>query len=127
ADSPDNPAGPGILFKLRPSQSRNFAPLLKTRGLAMISTLPFVSSAAGPSATPSVPGKSGPAVHVPVRVSKIAVWAAPHRLAPMAKTVLSGRKAAGPTSYEALSAPLQESHSWTTVLPALDQVPEPGL
>ena len=38
-------------------------PVWKIPGLAIISILPFGSSAAGPSAMPRLPGKSGPAVH----------------------------------------------------------------
>ena len=57
---------PGTEFKLLPSHSKNSAPTLKIPGLVIIKTLPSGSKAAGPSAISRLPGKSGPAVHVPV-------------------------------------------------------------
>ena len=53
-------------FRFVPSHSKKTVPLRNMPGLALTSTLPSGSSAAGPSATSSPSGKSGPGVHVPV-------------------------------------------------------------
>src|SRR5437867_9184897 len=97
-------------------------------GLAIIRTLPLGSSAAGPSAIPRSSGKSGPACQPPL---KIAVWAAPQAVAPVAKTLPALIKTAGPTSNEAKRRPPQsaaDSQSCTAVPPpGLVHLPDAGL
>src|SRR5436305_685701 len=99
-------AGPGTADRLNPSHSKNFAPFLKMPGLVSTSTFPLGSNAAGPSAMSRPEGKSGPDVQMPVRESKIAVCpeALGPPLAPVANTVPSGLRTAGPSSAEALLA-----------------------
>lgn len=65
--------GPGTTLRFVPSHSRNVEGRAPNPGLAIIRTLPFGSSDAGPSAMLRLGGKSGPAVQVAVFVLKIAV------------------------------------------------------
>jgi len=51
----------------------------------------------------------------------------PQVLAPVAKTVPSGRNTAGPTSYDAAVEPPQESHNCASVLPAVAHAPVDGV
>src|SRR5262249_54294309 len=65
-ESPAAAGGVGTVVNEVPSHSRNVGGVWYTPGLAIISTLPFVSTAAGPSAMSRPFGKSGPAFQVPV-------------------------------------------------------------
>src|SRR5262245_4344513 len=67
--SPLAGGGPGTSIRALPFHSKKTAPFLKTPGPVSTRTLPLGRSAAGPSATPRLNGKSGPGVQVRVFVS----------------------------------------------------------
>src|SRR5262245_55023161 len=117
----------GTSVSVAPSYSKKCVGGWKIPGLAPISTLPSGRSAAGPSATSSCPcamiGKSGPATQVPgCDGFGGGVYTEVCPVAPTAHTVPSGRRRAGPISWEP-PPPAVRSGSLTIVLPALTHLP----